>query len=1027
MIKLKNNVSYINSWNYFSKGLIIKDNLKDKWSIIVVVEKDDYARFFSSIFSQLKINLSNINTVSDLLNITKNKKWLYYLLSDDLDRVILNEYNILQSSLEVKINQEISEESLIKKLNDLWYSFNEYEKAWTYKKVWDLITITDFSSNFLYKINFWGNNIEDIWIEHKYEDIRLKQESIENLIIWSNKNIYLEDNTEVSNKKKKTWQQNTLIEFLKDSYFVLDYLDFYKNYERHINILENFSCFDVIWNKSLEIVDLKINELNIKCIEEFKELLKDRNLEKTIVTKNIKLIDNFIKYNNLENIKLEEAKVNNLKSFQLKTINQKPKTILCDDIISKIFIKKRVNKKLSDNLDLLLKIKAWDFIVHIDHWIWVFNGIVKKQLWDITKEYAEILYKDNDKLFVPITESSRLSKYVWVDNPKLTPLNTKEWERKIKKVSEDVEIIAEELLETFAKRQNNKWFSFVHFPEKQQKFQSLFPYTYTEDQYKIIEDIIQDMSLDKTMDRLLVWDVSFWKTEIAFNAIYNCFLNKKQSVLISPLVVLAYEHYEKALDRFRWLWMKISVLTRLESVKNTNETLRDLREWKIDFIIWTHKLLSENTHFKDLWLLVIDEEHKFWVKDKEKIKKYKTKIDILSMSATPIPRSLNMALASIRDISILRNPPFWRKSIKTYVSKFSENMIFEAWKKEFERWWQMFFIHNKVRNIDMFREKLQKIFPDKKVVITHGQLEWIELEKRIIDFKHKKYDILLSTTVIENGVDFPNVNTIFINDCENFGISQIHQLRWRVWRTTRQGYCYLMYKSEDIWTEAAKRIKTIVEYSYLWAWFELAMKDLEIRGSGDILWIRQSGQATLVWINLFIKMLEDKVEKLKKNKEYIETDNMDIKIDLRLNAYLPDNFFLNESDKLNFYREIESLNNEKDLDNLIEDFKKINDDFSEEVVNLFDMLRLKIKASKFAISSIKKVWINYQIDFSENISLEKLKEFLNLDKEVKFTIINVHKLRSSIKNFENDKSFLQYLLQLFSSDFKKRKRIKLKK
>ncbi len=1039
MQKLKHNTSYINTWNYFSKGLIIQENLNEKKNIILVVEKENYINIFESIFFQLKIEISHINTISNLVNIKSNKIWLYIILSDNLDKTILSEYQITQSSIKLEINQEISEDTLIKKLNEFWYSFNEYEKAWTYKKMWDIITITDPSSSFIYKISFWWDKIEEIIVENKYKDIKTNQEKLEELTIWSRNEIFLEDNkdsllTEGFSplnslpKKKLKNPQITLIDYLKDSFFILDNLDFYKNYEKHINTLTNFCCFDIIWNKKLKIQDLKIDEPNIKDIDSLREVLRNNETNKIIFTKNIKLIEDFINYNNLKKIKLKEATINTLKSFQTKNELQKIKDItICDDIISKIFIKKRVKRKLSKNIDLLLKIKAGDYVVHIDHGIWIFNWIVKKELWEIKNEYAEICYKDNWKLFVPVTESSRLSKYVWVENPKLTPLGSKEWEKKIKKVSEDVELIAEELLETFAERKKNKWYKFINYPEKQSKFQNLFPYTYTDDQDKIIEDIIKDMSEEKTMDRLLVWDVSFWKTEIAFNAIYNCLINKKQAILIAPLVVLAYEHYEKARERFRWLWLKIKVLTRLESAKDTSTIIKELREWKIDFIIWTHKLLSESIEFKDLWLLVVDEEHKFWVKDKEKIKKYKAKIDILSMSATPIPRSLNMALASIRDISILRSPPPWRKSIKTYVSKFSDSMIQEAWKKEFERWGQIFFIHNKVRDINIYKNKLQEIFPSKKIIITHGQLEWTELEKRIIAFKNRKYDILLSTTVIENWVDFSNVNTIFINNCENFGISQIHQLRWRVWRSERQAYCHLLYKKENIWTEAAKRIKTIVEYSYLWAWFELAMKDLEIRGSWDILWVKQSGHASIVWINLFIKMLEDKIEKIKKTKDKTQVDNIDIKIDLGLNAYLPDSFFLNESDKLNFYREIESLNKEEDLDNLIDDFKKVNDYFSEEVENLFDLLRLKIRASKFSISSIKKIWINYQIDFSKEISLEKLKEFLKLDREVNFTIINVHKLRSSTKNFANNNLFLQYLLQLLNSEVKKKSKIRLKK
>lgn len=393
------------------------------------------------------------------------------------------------------------------------------------------------------------------------------------------------------------------------------------------------------------------------------------------------------------------------------------------------------------------------------------------------------------------------------------------------------------------------------------------------------------------MDRLLVGDVGFGKTEVAFNAAYLALQNKKQVVLISPLVVLAHEHYTKAQERFASHGIHIEILTRLQSQAHATRVLKELANGTIDMVIGTHRLLSEKIQWKRLGLLIVDEEHKFGVVDKEKIKNIKADIDILSLSATPIPRSLNLALSGVRDISLLKTPPIGRKSISTLVTRYNEQVIQDAGKKELERAGQIFFVHNRVANIEVVQKQLQGLFPKARICITHGQLPGDELEDRILAFKQKKYDILLSTTVIENGIDFSNVNTIFINECQSFGISQIHQLRGRVGRSDTQGYCYLLYRKEQLDMEAAKRIQTIVDYSYLGAGFELAMKDLEIRGGGDILGVKQSGQAQEIGISLFLKMLEEKIEELKQeethvsNKEHILTPvKLPCSIDLGLSA-----------------------------------------------------------------------------------------------------------------------------------------------
>ncbi|MBF0914110.1 DEAD/DEAH box helicase, partial [Candidatus Gracilibacteria bacterium] len=572
-----------------------------------------------------------------------------------------------------------------------------------------------------------------------------------------------------------------------------DNVDFYSFYDEIIGNLKKFISFSNLGNSSK---NLQIEEIYFNNLDDFKACLEEKNYTKYIFSKNLKTVNNFLELNNLEQIQTFNCSLNNLKGFKTDKIY-----VICDDIISKIFIRRRVKKTFSENLDLLMQIKPGDFIVHIDHGVGIFSEITTKEIPDgngkmLKKEYITIEYKNNDKLFVPIMEISRVSKYVGSENPKLTSLSTKDWEKKLAKVGEDVEKIASELLEIYAKRNLQKGFAFQSKPDEENEFFKSFEYVYTEDQHLAIEDIFSDMEKEIPMDRLLCGDVGFGKTEVAFAAIFKCLINEKQAALISPLVVLAYEHFEKAKQRFEKFPFNIEVITRFEKPVVIKSILQKLKEGKIDLIIGTHRILSEDVEFKNLGLLVIDEEHKFGVKDKEKIKKLKGNVDILSMSATPIPRSLNMALNGLRQVSMLTTPPVGKQEIQTIISDFNDGLIFDACKREFDRGGQVFFIHNRVETILTLQSYLEKILPGKKILVTHGQLKGDTLEKRIIEFKRKQYDILLSTTVIENGIDFSNVNTIFINDSINFGISQIHQLRGRVGRGQNKGYCYLLFNKD---------------------------------------------------------------------------------------------------------------------------------------------------------------------------------------------------------------------------------------
>lgn len=996
--------NYLNVWNLFSRSFLLDDFVREQ-KYLIISQKNDIAKY-EKIFLEKTNKITQITDLSQIVSFVKNNDKSYFFDVELFNYNLPNLYEINNKySIKLKKWDFLDIEEFFKKLNDFGYTYKDYLFENNFKKTWDIIEIISNLVNI--KISLWWDVIEEILVDEKVKN---------EYFIWKILDI------------KNMWDSifdNKKIEFLECQKIILDNIDTLEIYE-FLQKVENIS-FDIL-KKNINQIDLKISDFFLRDLDEFLHILKS-NKNISIYTKNDKTISNFLEYNNVENVKTYKTYLNFLKSFK-----KEDNIVICDDNISRIFVKKRSKKTISSDLDLILQIKPWDFIVHIDHGIWIFHQIIEKQVWNIKKEYLEIDYDKWDKLFVPITEINRVSKYIWSENPKITNLAWKTWSEKLAKTWKEIEVIALELLEIFAKRQLEVWYNFTIFQDELIKFRTSFEYEYTPDQENSINEIIKDMSNIRPMERLLVWDVWFGKTEVAFNAIYNAYLNKKQSILISPLVVLSYEHYEKALERFRNFGLKIWVLTRFETASQAKKIISDLGDGNLDLIIWTHRLLWDDIHFKDLWLLIIDEEHKFWVKEKEKIKSFKSHIDILSLSATPIPRSLNMALNGIRDISILSHPPLQRKWVETYVSKFDDNIIIQAWNREFASWWQLFFIHNRVSNIENMKEYLQSLWIDKKIITVHWQLPWNELEDRIIEFKQKKYDILLSTTVIENGIDFAWVNTIIINDAYKFWLSQIHQLRWRVWRRDSLWYCYLLYKKDVLSPDGAKRLSTMVEYSHLWAWFELAIKDLEIRWWGDILWINQSWMATQVWINVFLKMLEEKIEDLKLEKNMLSDEDkkhkrINIKIDLNIEAYLDNTFFTSEIDKLNFYKELEYIDNLPDLQNIIDDFLELNI-ATKNALNLFKLLKSRIVLNDYKILSIKRSWVSYEIFFESNIKVEDLKKFLDKDKNVFFVVSSLDKLKVPCNKFKNDTQFLEYLYNSYVEEIREKnivKKIKLKK
>lgn len=1006
---------------------MIKEVFKQQHHGLLITSQSKNISLYIKIFSYIQTNLSPLYYIHDVINICFNQLWNYIMLPETYESILESKEQMLYHSLKLHINQSIQQQEVIEKLSELQYSFSDFRSAGTYKKAGDTLNIVSPCGAYNYSISFWWERIDSIEISEIFHELKRNTLSQESLYIGSCAEI----------ESFSTQGSHTLWTLVESSniQIIADGINFSSCFESLCSHASALISLDIIKNDALPSFDLEIQSPQISNLESLKSMLQQYK-QVHIYTKNYDTIDNFLSYNNISHVSLHKITISHLESFIIdKTL------IIWDDILSSVFIKKRIQKNFSADMDLLMKIQPWDYIVHIDHGIGKFKGIIQKQLpssvgWNkktILQEYIEIEYSNNEKLFVPIMEVGRVSKYVWIEHPKLTGLGGTSWEKSLKSASQDATKVAAELLEIYSNRQQTPGYNFVYDRDKQAQFIETFGYIYTEDQSEAVDEILSEMTESHPMDRLLIGDVWFGKTEVAFNTIYLALLNKKQSVLITPLVVLAYEHYEKALKRFIGFDINIALLTRFESPKKLKQIMEWLADGSIDLVVGTHRLLSEKIIYKNLWVLVIDEEHKFGVSDKEKIKKYKSHIDVLTMSATPIPRSLNMALSSIRSMSTLKTPPTGRKDIETSVLKFNESIIAQACEAEFARGWQVFFIHNRVTNIEHMKKLLLNLFPDKKIVITHGQLAGDMLEQRILDFKNKKYDILLSTTVIENGIDFSNVNTIFINEAQRFGISQIHQLRGRVGRSDRKWYCYLLFKHENLKDDSAKRLQTIVEYSYLWAGFELAMKDLEIRWWWDLLGIRQSGQKTDIGVNLFIKMVEQKVEEMKQSlqtKVPVQSTWTEIlgtgtqaNIDLNIEVALPDKLFHTPLDKINFYREIETITKLEDLNMMSQDFL---DQPEPATLNFFALLKAKILCWNYHISRIKKWPQHYQIEFHKHNGLQNISKFLEQDHQSYFSVVDMTKIRTELKNFENPVKFLQYLLLLFEKKAQNTK-IKIKK
>ncbi|PIZ71172.1 transcription-repair coupling factor [Candidatus Peregrinibacteria bacterium CG_4_10_14_0_2_um_filter_43_11] len=610
------------------------------------------------------------------------------------------------------------------------------------------------------------------------------------------------------------------------------------------------------------------------------------------------------------------------------------------------------------NLDFLTGLRVGDLIVHLDHGIGRFLGVVSRVIDEIHREYLEIAYAENDRLFVPIDQADKISKYVGGEEnePQLTRLGSIEWKGVTQKIKKETQKIAKELLELYAKRAQAKGHNYGLDTDEQKAFEASFPYEETPGQMKAIQDVKHDMESDQPMDRLICGDVGFGKTEVAMRAAFKAAQSGKQVAFLSPITILADQHYRTFLKRAKGRSVRIEMLSRFRTPKEQIRILEEIRKGDVDIVIGTHRLFQEDVKFFNLGLVIIDEEQRFGVKQKEKFKSIRNQVDILTLTATPIPRTLNLSLNKLRDITTITTPPPGRLPIVTEVRRHSDNLILEAIRREVARGGQVYFLHNRVRTIESIAEKYRKLMPEVRFIVAHGQLSPTDLEQRVMQFKEKKADVLVSSTIIENGIDLPNANTLIVDNAENFGLSQMYQLRGRIGRSKVQAYAFFLYRARQLRLDAKKRLRAIVDASELGSGFQVAMRDLEIRGAGDVLGVNQHGTIRVVGVNHFLRMLNKTIEEMHAGRATTEcNERIDVSIEIPLEAYIPDKYIPDTKDKVNVYQKLSSVDNMEILAEFQDDLIAEYGNFPKQVNNLFQILHVKMLAQAAGITNIKTI------------------------------------------------------------------------
>ncbi len=951
-----------------------------------------------------------------------------------------------KNRLSLKIGDSISQQELLKKLISLGYKrATMVSDMGEFSIRGDISDIYSLNENPI-RIEFWGDEIVDIrYFNNETQKSIEKINEAEILPIYK---FVLPENSpsEFSDALKEQFTQEGYFEGINayQSYFnndlvsVLEYFnDYILIYDEYAEISAKLTQIDENLNNSYNEA-LKNNLL--EPLKNLNHLTESELIQKTAGFQKISL-NNFLSDESNEiididsrNIQIFDANMENVAQFLLSKKNyqitiatdykERVKEVLnefgifeieyIENINSsgteipdgKILIvtdrelfnkrqkdvpsgRKRHYKEKAEYIESINDIKEGEYVVHSIHGVGVYQGLTKQEFDGQLKDYLTIEYANKDKLHIPAEQINMLCRYRGAGQvkPKLSRMGGSDWENTKSRVKKEVETIAYDLLRLYARRKMQEGIAFSEDSPLQLEMEEAFEYIETPDQNKAISDIKSDMESSTPMDRLVCGDVGFGKTEVAMRAMFKAVTSLKQVAVIVPTTVLALQHYQTISERFKPFGINVELLCRFRSAKEQKETLKNLATGKCDVVVATHRLLQDNVFFKDLGLLVIDEEHRFGVRHKEKLKEFRENIDIISMSATPIPRTLYMSLSGIKDISIINTPPQNRLPIKTFVGEYNEQTVKNAIMNELDRDGQVFYLYNRVETIEEFRLELQKLVPNARIAVGHGQLSEKQLEEVIVDFANHDSDILLCTTIIENGLDIPNANTIIIHEADKLGLAQLYQLRGRVGRSEKQAYCYCLYKkSKELTKEASERLKAIKEFTTLGSGYRIAMRDVEIRGVGNVLGTKQHGHMINVGFDTYCQLLEETVMELKGEGTKVVKPAI---IDINVTAFIPDDWVGSTEQKMIEYKRLADVKNETELEYIVSEWKDRFSRIPDEVENLIKLIKLRLLATECSLTLIREAGdvIRVYTPFTQ-YEWNIIKAKLNRDilRRVKFTI-----------------------------------------
>ncbi|MDR2879559.1 MAG: DEAD/DEAH box helicase [Fusobacteriales bacterium] len=936
---------------------------KNKKIIYISTSNRNLENYHYSLDKNYKGNLNLFENISsnteDMVGININ---LLNILKNDKEYLMLVNLQIALSSFFEDIRKEefqAGKTYSMKKISDFLaennYNYNYMlERKGEWSKRGDIVDIFPPSYENPVRMEFFGDELESI----RFFDIDT-QKSIsktDKIAIYSNipqagRFEFIELLDEIKAEDVLVYLENDeLLEYKIEEYILLNRDNEDQIRKRYINLLEKGETVNL----------MNFSHEQLKTFQDKDKLVKlSEKADVEIHTLNMKKLKETYK----------GTKIKVVEEELLEGYIADGKFILTERELEGVVVQKKVNTKKQIKYKDLNQIREDDYVIHEQYGVGKYKGIEQMN----NRDYLKIKYADEDILFIPIEHLDRLEKYIFYgEEPKVYKLGTKGFKYKKKKLEEEIKAFAEELVKIQAIRASNQGFVYSKDTVWQEEFEEEFPFVETEDQKRAIEDVKNDMESDKIMDRVICGDVGYGKTEVAMRAAFKAIVDGRQVALLTPTTVLAEQHYERFKQRFSKYPITIENLSRLSDTKKVREILHKLETGVLDMVIGTHRILSEDVKFKNLSLLIIDEEQKFGVKSKEKLKKKREKIDILTLTATPIPRTLNLTLLGIRDISIIETPPVNRVPIETIIEEQGLD-IKRAVLKELARDGQIFYIYNNVKFMENKMKELKSRLPEfVKIEYIHGQLSPKLIKERIKNFENGVYDILMATTIIENGIDISNVNTIFIENFDKLGLSQVYQLRGRVGRSNRQSYCYLI-KSLISTKKSKKREETFDNIEDATAsGMQLSLEDLKIRGAGEILGEKQHGTIETFGYDLYVKMLRKEIEIQKGT--YAEAAP-DVNIDLKDKGFIPDSY-IEADEKLNIYKRFIMLNNEKALAGLLDEVKDRFGKFPEDFERFVDYMRLKIFAQNNNIKKLREKDNMIEIEFSKNISQEHINMLL---------------------------------------------------